>query len=305
MREKRILVTGARGFIGRHVIPLLLERQYEVFAVGRTEPIGIDPKVHWRNVNLFDAAQCRALMSEIKPQAMLHLAWNAIPGRFWHDPDNLDWVAASLLLTRAFADNGGQRAVYAGTCAEYDWSFSVLDEQTTPLRPHTVYGHAKKTLYELLAASASRLGISMAWGRIFFLYGSGEASGRLVPDVISALLRGEPALCSEGSQLRDFMHVEDVARAFVELLETSVTDSVNIASGQSLPLRDLILKIGSYLGRQDLIQLGARPLQAGEPAELCAVTRRLNQDVGFRPRYSLDEGIAAVCSGALLANEKR
>ncbi|RYH66891.1 MAG: NAD-dependent epimerase/dehydratase family protein [Alcaligenaceae bacterium] len=302
MTNKRILVTGARGFIGRHVVPLLLERGYIVYAVGRKMPEASGSGAQWHEVDLFDAAKCRALLSELKPRSMLHLAWNATPGRFWHDPDNLDWVAASLTLTRAFADNGGQRAVFAGTCAEYDWNFSTLDEQSTPLRPHTLYGHAKKTLCELLIAAAPKLGLSMAWGRIFFLYGNGEASGRLVSDVIAALLRGEPALCSEGSQQRDFMHVEDVARAFVELLETAVTGPVNIASGQSRPLRDLVLRIGECLDRTELIQLGARPLQAGEPAELNAVTRRLNQEVGFTPRYSLDEGIASVCARALHAD---
>lgn len=298
MTEKRILVTGARGFIGRHVVPLLMERGYTVLAIGRTAPEAVEAGVHWHELDLFDAAKCRALLAELKPSSMLHLAWNATPGRFWHDPDNLDWVAASLALTRAFAEHGGRRAVYAGTCAEYDWSFGTLDEATTPLRPHTLYGQAKKTLGELVSASAGPLGLSVAWGRIFFLYGNGEARGRLVSDVIAALLRGEPALCSEGSQLRDLMHVEDVAGAFVALLESEVTGPVNIASGQSRPLREAILRIGECLNRGDLIRLGARPMQAGEPPELNAATQRLASEVGFHPRYGLDEGIAAVCARA-------
>lgn len=299
MTPKRVLVTGATGFIGRHVVRALLLRGHEVHALARSTPTAPEFGVNWLRADVFDSAHCRAILAQLKPDSMLHLAWNATPGKFWRDPDNLDWVAASLQLTRAFAECGGRRAVYAGTCAEYDWAFPMLDERTTPLRPHTLYGSAKKALCELVAAGSQELGLSTAWGRIFFLYGSGEARGRLVPDVIAALLKGEPALCSEGSQLRDFMHVEDVAAAFAALVDSEMTGPVNIATGQSRPLREVVLQIGACLGRPDLVRLGARPMQAGEPAELSARTDRLFTELGFQLQYDLASGIASVCESAL------
>src|SRR5205085_8625551 len=125
----------------------------------------------------------------------------------WTAPENVRWVEASLALLRAFAEAGGRRAVLAGTCAEYDWGAGdeVLNERNTPLRPDTLYGAAKHGLHVVGAAQAAQVGFELAWGRVFFLYGPGEAPGRLVPAVARALLAGEPAKTTAGTQVRDFL----------------------------------------------------------------------------------------------------
>jgi nucleoside-diphosphate-sugar epimerase len=134
--------------------------------------------------------------------------------------------------------------------------------------------------------------MSSAWGRVFFLYGPDEYPGRLVPSVINALLKGESALCTHGEQVRDFMYVEDVAAAFVALLGSEVKGVVNIASGTSAPLKDLVHTIADQIGRRDLVELGALPANIDDPAALIADISRLRDEVGFKPRYSLNEGIA-------------
>jgi len=105
-------------------------------------------------------------------------------------------------------------------------------------------------------------------------------------------LNGEPARCTHGEQVRDFMHVEDVAAAFVALLDSDVQGVVNIASGAPLPLKEVIYTIADQLGRRELVQLGAIPANAADPAILIADIGRLRDEVGFRPCYSLKNGIA-------------
>jgi nucleoside-diphosphate-sugar epimerase len=180
--------------------------------------------------------------------------------------------------------------VCAGTCAEYDWLHSELDEISTPCAPATLYGVAKDSVRRLVAASPE--GVRFAWGRVFFLYGPHEAPVRLVPYVITSLLAGREALCGDGLVERDFMHVADVAAALVALLESDVEGPVNIASGQCMRLRDVIQSIGEHIGRPDLIRLGARPSPANEPRRLAASVRRLTEEVGFRSIRTLDDGIA-------------
>ena len=116
MIQGKVLVTGATGFIGRHVLPRLIARGYRVHAVGRT-PIAGPLDVQWHNADLLAPGVAAALAATIRPSHLLHLAWTATSGEFWTAPENVDWVAASLALYRSFAIADGRRALFVGTCA--------------------------------------------------------------------------------------------------------------------------------------------------------------------------------------------
>jgi nucleoside-diphosphate-sugar epimerase len=143
---------------------------------------------------------------------------------------------------------------------------------------------------------ARQMNISAAWGRIFFLFGPHEHPSRLVASVTRSLLRGERARCSHGEQVRDLLYVQDVADAFVALLESDVSGPVNIASGQPVRLKEVIYRIGEKIGREDLIELGAIAAPANDPPSLVAETIRLNREVGWSPQHSLDEGLESTIS---------
>jgi len=290
---KRVLVTGATGFVGRHSLPRLLESGYEVHAVGgQRSPEAPSRDIVWHRANLLEPGEIASLVGKVRPSHLLHFAWYAVPGKYWTAPENLAWVRATINLMQVFSDHGGQRAVMAGSCAEYDWKFDYCSELFTPCRPATLYGACKHGTQVLLDAWSRQARLSSAWGRIFFLYGPGEYPSRLVPSVIQSLLRNEPALCTHGNQVRDFMYVEDVAAAFIELLGSDVKGAVNIASGVSTTLKEVIHTIADHLNKRGLVQLGAVPAPAGEPDVLIADVGRLRDEVGFRPRYSLQDGIA-------------
>ena len=147
---RRILLTGASGFLGRHAVPALLDRGFEVHAA--TRRASCIPGIIPHTLDLFDQVATAALMQHLRPSHLLHLAWDVTPGRFWQAPENLDWVAASLHLYRAFAAAGGRRATIAGTCAEYNWAGDQLDEGA-PLRPAMLYGVAKHALLSMAVES--------------------------------------------------------------------------------------------------------------------------------------------------------
>jgi nucleoside-diphosphate-sugar epimerase len=287
---KRVLITGASGFVGRHCIPHLQEHGYEVHAVSRTRSISTN--VVWHRVDLLDARATTALIRKVEPHALLHLAWYAQPGAFWEANENFEWLTASIQLFREFADAGGERLIGVGTCAEYDWSGGHCEERRTPCVPATLYGACKHSLYLLSEAIARRENISTAWARMFFLYGPYEHSDRFIPSVIRALLQDEPAPTTSGEQERDFMHVDDVASALVSLMDSAVEGPVNIASGSPVRLRDIALNIGRTLNRERLLAIGALPSRANEPPLLTASTERLNYEVRWHPRRSLGTGLA-------------
>jgi len=287
---KRVLVTGARGFIGRRCLPRLAAAGYEIHAVTSQPVPGSERGLEWHRVDIFDAPAVRALIRKILPSHLLHLAWVTEPGKYWTSPENLRWVAASLELLHAFREAKGARVVVAGTCAEYDWNFGVCSETNTPLASATLYGVSKHALSAILDSFSAQTGLSAAWGRVFFPYGPGEHPSKLVSSVINALLAGRPAPCSSGEQQRDFLHVDDAAGAFVALLDSGVTGAVNIGSGKATPVKDVVLAIADLLGRPDLVQLGALPATA-EPPLVVAEVRRLREEVGWRPSISLDSGL--------------
>ena len=291
--KKRVLVTGATGFIGRHSLSRLRQLGYDVHAVsGRRSPHEHGKGVTWHCANLLESDEVSSLVEKVRPTHLLHFAWYAVPGKYWTAPENLAWVKATAGLMQAFSDRGGQRAVMAGSCAEYDWKFDYCSEEFTPCRPATLYGACKHGTQLLLDAWSRQTGLSSAWGRIFFLYGPGEYPSRLIPSVINSLLHGEPARCTHGNQVRDFLHVEDAAAAFAALLDSDVKGAVNIASGIPVPLKDVIHAVADYLNQRSLVQLDAIPAPSGEPDALIADIGRLRDEVGFRPRYSLKQGIA-------------
>jgi nucleoside-diphosphate-sugar epimerase len=285
---KRVLVTGASGFVGSQTLSRLLARGFDVHAVSRNErPIG---DVRWHSCDLLAATAAQELVDRVDPTHLLHLAWFTEPGAYWTSRANVDWVEASLRLLRSFA-KPNRRAVVSGSCAEYDWSFGYCSERITPLRPTSLYGVCKQSLYAIGEGLAAATDLSFGWGRIFFLYGPNEHPNRLVSSVVRALLRDTPAQCTAGTQIRDFLHVEDVASAFVDLLESEVEGPVNIASGEPASVRQVLATIGDILGRQDLIEIGALPLRSDEPPLLVADTRRLTTEVGWQPAHSLRSGL--------------
>jgi nucleoside-diphosphate-sugar epimerase len=287
---KRVLVTGASGFIGRHSLPFLVERGFEVHAVARGALPARDGVIA-HHCDLLDAHAAAALVESVRPSHLLHFAWYAVPGKFWTAPENRDWAAATLALIRAFAAAGGRRAVCAGSCAEYDWSHATLSEATTPLAPSTLYGTAKNETRAGLESAAAALGLGWAWGRIFWLYGPHEAPGRLVSDVVTGLLAGRRVPVSAGTQQRDFLHVEDVACAFAALTDGDGTGAVNIGSGAPVAVRTVVETIGALIGRGDLIDFGAVPMRAGEPACLVADPTRQRAMIDATPRYNLRNGL--------------
>ena len=301
---KRVVLTGASGFIGRHAIQPLLSRGYEVHALGRrsrqTPSVAqeMGNGVIWHTVDLLEPTQVKAAINAIQPTHLLHFAWYVTHGKFWAAPENLDWVSASLGLLRAFAEVGGRRVALSGTCAEYDWTTGgsrgdgVCNEASSALKPSTLYGTSKHALQMVLSSFAVQQRMSAAWGRIFFLYGPDEAPQRFVSSVIRALLAGQPARMSHGNQVRDFLHVADVADAFVALLDSEVQGPVNIASGQPVTLKDVALELGDYLNQRDCIELGALPAAPNDPPMLVADVGRLRSEVNWQPKFNLTTGLA-------------
>lgn len=286
---KKVLITGASGFIGRHTIPYLLELGYEVHAVSRT-CTKFSHGVISHNADLLNFEEITNLIETVSPSHLLHFAWDATPCKYWTSEDNLNWVKTSIHLLQQFVKNGGKRIVFAGTCAEYNWENELCIENETPLTPTTLYGTCKAALFKIVDSYCRQIGFSMAWGRIFFLYGPHEYSQRLVPTVINSLLQNEVAKCSHGMQIRDFLHVEDAANAFVTILNSEIQGPINIGSGIPVTLKKVVNLIAAKLNTHEKVQFGSRAIPTEAPCIL-ANTDRLFNELKWHPKHNLETGL--------------
>jgi nucleoside-diphosphate-sugar epimerase len=290
----KVLVTGASGFVGRFVVRELVRLKAEVFALSRRRP---DPVVcagaNWVPCDLLDATSAERALGKIKPDIVVHLAWCVEHGAFWTSPLNADWVAATARLARAATRSGTRRFISAGTCYEYDWpSDSDCDDATTPIKPSTLYAVSKDATRRELEVLFAGTNVSFAWARLFFLYGPGEDSRRLVPSIARALVKGGTAPCSRGLAVRDFMDVRDAGAALARLALSDASGAFNVASGKAVSVADIVNTLGRLAGRQDLVQLGAIPDRPGEPPRITAAVARLKTIEGVAEPVKLELGLA-------------
>ncbi len=291
--QKKILVTGGAGFIGQQTVPLLIERGYDVHLAVRKQTCFSYP-VTTHQVDLLDCHQHLPLIRAIRPTHLLHAAWYTENGKFWDAIDNIGWLKASISLAEIFYEEGGQRLLGLGSCAEYDWneiSDGCFLEGKTAENPASLYGKIKKSTYECLKALAQFYSREFVWARIFFPYGPAESKKRLIPYVITNLLQGKLANCTHGNQMRDFLHVNDIGHALVAVLDSSMTGAVNIGSGSAVTIRDVILQIAKILDREELIRLGAMAEPAYSPPKILANVDRLKKEIDWMPQLSLEQGL--------------
>ena len=277
--KTRVLVTGATGFVGRHILATLLKAGVELRLVVRDGSETRLPKPCEAEIiftaDLFKesaewwATACQGV------NIVIHAAWYAETGVYMKSPKNLDCLEGTLQLAAGCAEAGVQRFIGIGSCSEYDMSAGYLSVDT-PLRPTTPYGGAKAAAFLALSTILPQQGISFAWARLFYLYGEGEDGRRLVPYLHSRLAAGEPAELTSGSQIRDYLDVADAGAEIARLALGTANGAFNICSGEALTVRELAERIADEYGRRDLLRFGARadnpfdpPCVVGIRSEAC------------------------------------
>jgi nucleoside-diphosphate-sugar epimerase len=279
----------------------LIRRGYDVHALGRRPPAVADVTFH--PGDLFDCARVGALLRELKPTHLLHAAWFVGHGQFWESPENDAWQAATLDLARQALEAGAGRFVGVGSCAEYDWTDGGIRprSETDPTEAATRYGRSKAGTGAALQALCASTPMSLAWARLFHLYGPGEPPGKPVSTVLSALLAGQPARLGPGHLERDFMNVLDAGEALAALVDSPVQGPINVASGSCTSVARLAALLDQLVGGRDLIRLGALPPQSNEVPRMAALVQRMETELGFRAAIPMVEGLAdmlsLICSG--------
>jgi nucleoside-diphosphate-sugar epimerase len=202
------------------------------------------------------------------------------------------------LMTRllmAVSDWPLRAFISAGSCSEYGPSEKPLSEES-PLLPPTIYGASKAAAFLCGRSLAMQLGIPFLHLRLFGAYGAGEASQRLIPQLVTKLSRGRPVTLTGGEQVRDWLYVDDVVRAFgaASMLPSRSERGVyNVCSGLPMSVRQVGETVADQLGApRELLRWGEIPYRSDEPMRIVGDNHRFIEATDWRPTTTLHEGVS-------------
>jgi UDP-glucose 4-epimerase len=284
-----VLVTGASGFIGARLCERAGELGAAVHGVSRRPSRDLSPALRWEHVDLSDEAASRALVQRVQPDVVLHLASEVSGDRSPHVV--LPMLHANLVgavnVMLAAHEAGCGRVVLAGSMEEPD----LGDAEAVAQSPYAAAKWAALTYARMFRAL---YGLSVVHLRIFMVYGPGQRDLRkLIPYVTTSLLRGEAPELMSGEREVDWIYVDDVVDAFLAAAVTPGAEgaSMDIGSGKLVPVREVVARLTRLVGGDVEPRFGAVPdrklerVRVADPAIAAAA-------IGWRPRTSLDEGLA-------------
>lgn len=286
--EKKILITGGTGFIGRPIVEKLLAKNHMVEIITTRKLVSDNKNLQYHYLNLANKNAVAEVVGKIQATHLMHLAWNVKAANFASSTENSLWIDYSMNLARAFLRSGGKEIIGAGTCFEYDFSGNI-DKITegSPIKPNTFYGECKNILHENLKILSKEYNTRLVWGRIFYPYGPREEVRKLISAVINTLKSNQEFVCNTPKNILDYIYVEDVAESFVHLLLSKAQGEFNICSGQGTSVQDILLTIANLLGKSELIKF----YDHEQAIKVIGSTDKFDQQVHILPRRSLADGI--------------
>jgi nucleoside-diphosphate-sugar epimerase len=283
-----VLITGASGFIGKAIARAVAEIGLEVHACS-SRPDAQQPYIS-HQVDLLDKNQVEQLFQDVKPTLLIQTAWCTAHGLYWTDEANLDWVSANNNIARAFIANKGEYAIFTGTSAEYSWEKNEPLAESAELKPVSLYGATKLSSFMSLNAFFAQVGVPMAWTRLFNPFGEFEDPRRLIPKMCNKILSGESIQFDAGLEQRDFLHIDDLASAYLSLVKHRVTGPVNVASGVPLTIREVVSTVAAAAGSPDLVHFAEANVLQKESIIFADVTKLMSK-TDWKPLQTFNDRV--------------
>ena len=279
---KKVLVTGATGFIGNYVIEELLNHKVEIVATSSNEEKA-KQQAWFENVKYipFDFANFDSTTNYFlyfnEPDTLIHLAWEGLPNytSSFHTEENLPRHKA---LLENLIEHGVRDVSVTGTCLEYGMQQGCLSEDL-PAQPSNPYAIAKDKLRIFIEALQQQHSFSFKWIRLFYMYGEGQNKNSLLSQLDKALKNGDEVFnMSGGEQTRDYLPIETVAEYIVKIaLQKNIEGIINCCSGAPITVKDFVEQQVEKMGKSIKLNLGYYPYTDYEPMHFWGSTEKLNK----------------------------
>jgi len=287
---KRILVTGASGFVGQHLLKFFEDANYEIVSLERRiwHPAS-------KNVQVIDwpiGNEIPATLAQQEFHALIHLAWDTASRSAWDT--QLEQLRRLNQLCELLPRV--KKVISLGTSEEYGLANGILDESTRPVLPLSAYGWGKESARQLLASRAKKTCTSLIWLRAFTIYGEGQSGNMLIPYALNQARKGSTAKFTDGIQERDFIYVGDVVRAIIYALNEDLpgNTTLNIGTGIGTQVRNVITAIATHFENNDNFEIGGLARDPNLPLQQLAQTSLADKLIGFTAKTSITEGLARI-----------
>ena len=296
-----VLVTGATGFIGSHVVDALLAADADVHALTSTVSsvypqrlLGVRDQVTLHEGSLADRSAMDAVADAVRPRLVFHLGAYTHVGKSWQRVDECVQVnvQGTVNLLQALAPYGYDKLVYTGTSEIYG-DVPVPFTEDGPVNPISPYSVSKYAGERYCRMFHQGKGWPVVMVRPFNAYGPAQSPDRIIPEIIVRALRGQPLLMTQGRQTREFNYVTDLARGFVAAaLHGEPGRLYNLGCGEEVSMRDLATTLLALLGDPITPQFGALAERPTEIWRMHADASRAQAELGWSSEVSLEDGLA-------------
>jgi len=296
LQGKRVLVTGARGFIGRDLVDALVARRADVAVLDVVPPDAKETEgITVYTGDVADSAFVKECVGGCRPEIVFHLA--AFKERS-SDVDDFYRavgvnVIGSLNLLSALVRQGGvSSAVVLGTAEEYGKNESPFTESMREA-PVTAYSWSKLCVTNLCSMCHSLYGLPVVVLRPTLAYGPGQEAGMFLPSLIRSLREGREFVMTAGEQTRDFVYVTDLVDAMIRAsgAEGAAGEVINIGSGSAVKLLEIVTMVERLMDRQGLVRVGGRDYRPDEIMDYRVDTSKAKRLIGWQATTGLDEGV--------------
>ena len=262
-KKINLLITGGTGFLGKNILEKIDKSKYNITLITRKKVEGYKCIVV---KDLFSLSVNNYLKILKKNQIVLHLAWFTKPGYYFGSYKNLKCLNGSIRLASACKIKKVKKFIGIGTCLEYaNKSRRLKTSDITQI--NSVYSGTKIILYNYCKDLFKKSKTSFLWCRIFYLYGKGEPKEKLVSYVLSKISKNRPANLSKGSQIKDFINVEDASNQIIKVINNdNYVGALNICSGKGVRVKKFITGIAKKIKKEKYLFFNNKKLNTVDPS---------------------------------------